>query len=371
MEIKFVDLKVQYNSIRQEIDSRMAEVLENTDFINGKAVKEFEQGFAAFCGTQFAVACANGTDAIEIALKAYDIKAGDEVIVPAMSFIATSEAVTNVGGKVVFCDIDPDSYNIDPVKIKEKISEKTRFIVVVHIYGQICDMEQICAIAKEFNLIVIEDCAQSHGAKLKGKQAGQWGDCATFSFYPGKNLGAYGDGGAIVTNDAAIAKKSKMIANHGRVEKYDHEFEGRNSRMDTLQAAILNAKLPYLKIWNQKRQENAKIYNRFLSKISALQIPSEIEGSEAVYHLYVIKVSEEKRDILIEHLKKNQIASGIHYPIALPFLKAYQYLQSKIEDFPVSYQHTKEIVSLPMYPELSEEQIQYVCQTISEFFEKS
>jgi dTDP-4-amino-4,6-dideoxygalactose transaminase len=311
------------------------------------------------------VGVGNGTDALFIALKTLGIGAGDEVITVANSFIATSEAITQTGARVVFVDIDPRTYNIDASKIEAKITPRTKAIIPVHLYGQPADMDPILALAKKYNLRIIEDAAQAHGAAYKGRTIGSIGDMACFSFYPGKNLGAYGDAGAIVTNDESWAVKARMIANHGRIDKYDHEIEGVNSRMDGLQAAILGVKLKHLNAWSAARRKNAYLYSEQLRGMDLLT-PYEIKDITAVYHLYVIRVNKESRKKLQDQLKANGISTGIHYPIALPNLKAYAYLRHNGSDFPEATKASQEIVSLPMYPELKEDQIRFIARAIRE-----
>jgi dTDP-4-amino-4,6-dideoxygalactose transaminase len=328
-------------------------------------VQNFEKDFAAFCGVKHCVGVGNGTDALFIALKALGIGAGDEVITVANSFIATSEAITLTGARVVFADINPHMYNIDTTKIEAKITKKTKAIIPVHLYGQPVDMDPILALAKKYNLKIVEDCAQAHGAVYKGRTVGSLGDMACFSFYPGKNLGAYGDGGAIVTSDEALAKKARMFANHGRVDKYDHEMEGINSRLDGLQAAILGVKLKHLNSWSEARRKNAYLYNEYL-RGTGVVTPVEINDVKSVYHLYVVRTKKENRQKLQDHLKAKGIATGIHYPIALPNLKAYAYLKHNGSDFPEATKASQEIFSLPMYPELEESQIQFIAREIKE-----
>jgi len=366
MIIPFVDLKAQYESIKEEIDAAIAEVISNTAFIGGPFVKSFESAFAEFCNVKHCVGVGNGTDALFIALKALGIGDGDEVITSANSFIATSEAITMTGAKVVFVDINPTTYNIDVEQIEEKITKNTKAIIPVHLYGQPADMDSILDLAKKHNLKIIEDAAQAHGAVYKGRQIGSIGDMACFSFYPGKNLGAYGDAGAIVTDDEDLAVKVRMIANHGRVEKYNHEIEGTNSRLDGLQAAILEVKLRHLPEWTESRRKNAYLYNELL-KNTNLVTPIEIADINAVYHLYVVKVKADIRRKFQDYLKTKEISSGIHYPIALPNLKAYEYLGYSEGDFPVASRASYEIVSLPMFPELKESQIEYITKAIKEF----
>ena len=366
MNIPFVDLKKQYKSIKGEIDKAISEVIEKTAFVGGPFRKSFEENFAAFCGVKNCVGVGNGTDALCISLRAMDIGPGDEVITAANSFIATSEAISMAGAKVVFVDIDPGTYNIDINKIEEKITERTKAIIPVHLFGQPADMDSILDIANRHSLKVLEDAAQAHGAMYKERKIGSIGDTACFSFYPGKNLGAYGDGGAIVTNDDELAERAQMIANHGRLDKYDHKFEGVNSRLDGIQAAILEVKLKHLPEWTEQRRQNAYLYKRYL-KGSGVVTPVEIPEAKAVYHLYVVRVNDGKREKLQDYLKSFGIATGIHYPIALPNLTAYEYLKHKEADFAEASKASREILSLPMFPELEEEQIAFVAEKIKEF----
>ncbi len=365
VQTPFVDLKAQFHQIYNDIDNHISDVIHNTAFIRGRYVQEFEKNFAKFCEAKHCLGVGNGTDAVFIALKALEIGSGDEVIVPANTFIATSEAVSMTGAKVVFADCDPDTYNIDVNLIESKITSRTKAIIPVHLYGQPANMPVICEIAKQYGLKIVQDCAQAHGATFDDKPFAYFGDVLCFSFYPGKNLGAYGDAGAVVTNDDNIAEKALMIANHGRIGKYNHEFEGVNSRMDGIQGAVLNVKLKYLEQWNENRRRNADLYSHFLKDIENISLPCILPNVKHVYHLYVIR--SKQRDALQNFLKENGISSGIHYPIALPNLKAYQYLGHKLDDFPVASQYQQEILSLPMYPELSEDMIEYVVQKIRNF----
>jgi len=366
MRIPFVDLKSQYLSIKDEIDKVLSEVISNAAFVGGAYVKSFEEAFAAFCGVKHCIGVGNGTDALFISLRALGIGRGDEVVTAANSFIATSEAITMSGAKVVFADIDPKTYNIDATKVEEKISKKTKAVIPVHLYGQPADMDPVLDIAKRHHIRVIEDAAQAHGAVYKGRKIGSIGDVGCFSFYPGKNLGAYGDAGAIVTNDDELASKARMISNHGRVEKYNHELEGVNSRLDGVQAAILEVKLAHLPQWTVHRRNNARIYDRNLHN-SGLITPAEIDDVQAVYHLYVVRVQNRLRDKLQEYLESDGISTGIHYPITLPNLTAYAYLNHRADDFPMATKASQEILSLPMYPELEESQIAYIAKKIEEF----
>ena len=361
MQIPFVDLKLQYEAIKVEVDQAIHDVIRDSAFVGGKYVKSFEENFAKYCGTKFCVGVGNGTDALFIALNILGIGSGDEVITVANSFIATSEAISMTGAKVVFVDCEESYYNIDVGNIEKSISPRTRAIVPVHLYGQPARMDEIMLVARKHNLFVIEDAAQAHGAQYKGRFVGTIGDCGCFSFFPGKNLGAYGDGGAIVTNNAEFARKAQMFANHGRIEKYNHEFEGVNSRLDGLQAAILGVKLKYLEDWTEKRRAIAEDYSRLLLGSGAIT-PVEISGVRHGYHLYVVRVPN--RDLVQSKLKEKGIVTGIHYPIPLPNLQAYKYLYYAAHDFPVSAKYSKEILSLPIYPELSPPQVEYVCSQL-------
>ena len=366
MNIPFVDLKSQYESIKDEINGAISTVISQTAFVGGSHLKSFEEAFAKYCNVKHCIGVGNGTDAIFIALKTLGIGKGDEVITAANSFIATSEAITMTGAKVVFVDINPKTYNIDTKRIEEKVTRKTRAIIPVHLYGQPADMEPILDIAQKHNLKIIEDAAQAHGAVYKDRRIGSFGEMACFSFYPGKNLGAYGDGGAIVTNNEELDKKARMFANHGRSAKYNHEIEGINSRLDGLQAAILEVKLKHLPKWTEMRRKNADCYNKYLAG-AGLITPSEIQNVIAVYHLYVVRIKKELRQRLQVHLQSGGISTGIHYPIALPNLKAYSYLNHSETEFPEATKASHEILSLPMFPELEEKQIKYIAAAIKEF----
>lgn len=365
MNIPFVDLKAQYNSIKVEIDEAIKEVIQNTAFIGGPWVKKFENEFAEYSKVKYCISCANGTDAIQIMLKALNIGSGDEVIVPANSFIASSESVTAVGAKVVFCDVDKTD-NIDVTLLESKITNKTKALLAVHLYGKPADLDSIKEITDRHNIVLLEDAAQAHGAQYKSKTIGTIGQAASFSFYPGKNLGCYGDGGAIITNDDALAVKLKMWSNHGRIEKYNHEFEAFNSRLDGIQAAILSAKLPHLDNWIEKRRNVAAEYTRELKETGDIILPEDSDNIKTVYHLFVIKTAE--RNKLKLFLKEKGISTGIHYPIGLPFLKAYNYLGHNISDFPVTAKNQDIILSLPIFPEMTSGQIDYVIDCIKSFY---
>ncbi|MGZ8321185.1 MAG: DegT/DnrJ/EryC1/StrS family aminotransferase, partial [Telluria sp.] len=334
-------------------------------FIRGPHVDAFERDFAAMLGIEHCVSCGNGTDAIYIALNALGLEPGAEVIVPAHSWIATSESVTQAGGKVVFCDTDRDTFTIDPDQIEDKITARTAGIIPVHLYGQPADMDRIMAIARKHGLWVIEDCAQAHLARYKGKPAGTFGNAATFSFYPGKNLGAMGDAGAIVTADAALAERMAMFARHGGLFKGDHQIEGINSRLDGLQAAILSVKLPHLPAWTRARQHWAAEYNAALADVPGLTVPPSAEGREHVYHLYVVRHAD--RDGLAAHLAASGIQTVVNYPVALPFLPAYRHLRHRAAEFPNAYANQSTVLSLPLFPEMTAEQHAQVVVAVARF----
>jgi len=364
MNVPFVDLKSQYLSIKDRLDSAIQSVIDETAFIGGKYLKNFETEFATYCESKYCVGVGNGTDALYIALRSLGIGHGDEVITVANSFIATPESITMTGAKVKFVDCDPETYNIDITKIESKITSKTKAILPVHLFGQPADMLQIQKMAKKYSLFIIEDAAQAHGAKINGIRVGNFSDIACFSFYPGKNLGAYGDGGAIITNDEELALKCRMIANHGRTQKYNHEFEAVNSRLDALQASILSAKLISLDEWNEKRRNCAQAYQERLSHLDSVVLPQEVNDTRHVYHLYVIRVSN--RDNVLQQLRDRGVNCGIHYPITLPNLDAYKYLGHQPDDFPNASKYSNEILSLPVFPDLSMTQIDYVCEQLKE-----
>ena len=364
MKIPFVDLHAQYLSIKDEIDEAIAKVIAESAYIRGRQVDAFEQAWAKTLGVQRCVSCANGTDAIYMALRALGLRHGDEVITSAHSWISTSETITQAGGRVVFCDTDEDTFTIDPLDIERKITPTTVGIIPVHLYGQPADMEVIMAIAKKHNLWVIEDCAQAHLARYHGELVGTFGNVATFSFYPGKNLGAYGDAGCVVTNDDRLADWMATFARHGG--KGDHVMEGINSRMDGLQAAILNAKLPYLPAWTAARRNVAARYDDLLGDVGDVITPKAVRGRDHVYHLYVVRT--ENRDALRKHLSEAGISTVLNYPKALPFYPAYSYLGHVPRDFPVACFNQSRILSLPIYPEMGAEMIDYVVKCIDGFF---
>jgi dTDP-4-amino-4,6-dideoxygalactose transaminase len=363
--VPVADLYAQYLSIKDEIDTAIANVIRSSAFIRGPFVEKFEEEFAGAIGTERCVSCANGTDALYIAMRALGVKAGDEVITSAHSWISTSATITQAGGKVVFCDSDADTYTIDPAQIEARITPRTVGIIPVHLYGQPADMAAIMSIARKHGLWVIEDCAQAHLAKFEGRTVGTFGHAATFSFYPGKNLGAMGDAGAIVTSDRALAERMAMYARHGGLKKGDHQFEGINSRLDGMQAAILSVKLGRLSDWTRQRRFIAGEYSRLLSEISGVSTPVVAPGTEHVYHLYVIR--HERRDELAKYLAQLGIQTVINYPIALPFVPAYAYLGGTPQQFPNAYRHQSRILSLPMFPEMTSAQRERVIEAIRKF----
>ncbi|ARN76521.1 erythromycin biosynthesis sensory transduction protein eryC1 [Nonlabens spongiae] len=364
MKVPFVDLYAQYVNIQQEIDDAISKVIADTSFIGGEDVKLFEKEFASYMGAQFCVACANGTDSIEMALKAMGVGPGDEVIVPAISWISTSEAVSTVGARPIFVDVEKDYLTIDVSKIEEKITTNTKAIIPVHLYGHPANMSEVMRIAKNYDLKVLEDCAQAHNAEWNGQKVGNIGNAGSFSFYPGKNLGAYGDAGGIITNDEALAKKVRMIANHGQLKKHDHQIEGRNSRMDGMQAAILRAKLPHLSAWTDGRIAVSDKYDRAITNTKIVK-PKTDEVAKHVFHLYVIRT--EKRDELKNLLESKNISVAIHYPTALPFMPCYSHFNFEFKDFPVAAENQNEILSIPMYAEMTDEMIQTVAEELNNF----
>lgn len=362
MKVPFLDLKVQYEIIKDEIHTALKQVMENTAFAGGPFVVKFEKEFAHFCGCEHAIGVGNGTDALWLSLLALGVGQGDEVITVPDTFIATAEAISLCGARPVFVDVDEKTYNVDPSLLKAVITPKTKAIVPVHLFGQMADMDPIMDIAKECGLYVIEDACQAHGALYKGKKAGTIGDTGCFSFYPGKNLGAYGEAGAVVTNNGELANKIRILRDHGQSKKYYHDMIGWNARMDGFQGAVLSVKLKYLEAWNEARRKNSRRYNELLKAIDGLIIPVEADYLRHVYHIYAIRVKN--RDKFINILADKGISCGIHYPVPLHLQTAYSFLGHKTGDFPVAEQCAEEFVSLPMFPELTDEQIKYVCDAI-------
>jgi dTDP-4-amino-4,6-dideoxygalactose transaminase len=363
MKIPFVDLHAQYLSIKPEIDAAIAKVIAESAFVRGRHVEAFEKAWAKTIGVKHCISCGNGTDALYISMRALGVKPGDEVITTAHSWISTSETITQARGRVVFCDTDYETFTIDPAQIEAKITSATVGIIPVHLYGQPADMDPIMEIARKHKLWVIEDCAQAHLAKYKGKTVGTFGNVATFSFYPGKNLGAYGDAGCLVTNDDHLAEWATAFARHGG--KNEHVMEGICSRMDGIQAAILNAKLPHLPAWTQARQRVAAGYDELLDGVGDIVTPTVAYNRDHVYHLYVIRT--ENGDDLRKHLTVAGISTVINYPRALPFYPAYSYLNHSPSDFPAAHANQDRILSLPIYPEMTLDTIHYVVDSIETF----
>lgn len=395
MKVPFLNLTAQYRPIKDEIAVALQEVLDTNAFAGGPMVERFENVFAPFCQTEHAIGVGSGTDALWMALLGLGIGYGDAVIVPVNTFIATAEAVSLCGATPVFVDCDR-YYNIDVEKIAAAIqksevrrqnsegtrqgtedrsqnsgirsgelADRIRAIMPVHLYGQMANMDEIMALAGEYGLAVIEDACQAHGAEYKGRRAGSIGDAGCFSFYPGKNLGAYGEAGAIVTNNAELAAKLRMFRDHGQQKKYYHSIIGWNARMDGFQGAVLATKLKYLDEWTKKRRQNAQLYNKLLAGVDGIRTPKEMPHTSSVYHLYVIQSDD--RDGLQHYLEQNGVATGLHYPVPLHLQKAYSSLEYEEGDFPMAEGAASRILSLPMYPELTERQIRYVCDKISEF----
>ncbi len=367
LNVPFVDLKAQYRAHQPEFDAAMRGVIEATAFIGGEPVRRFEAAFAAAFGVKHCIAVANGTDAIYIALRMLGVGTGDEVITTASSWISTSETISQAGATPVFVDVD-EHFNIDPGAIEARITPRTRAVIPVHLYGQAARMDEITRLCAKHNLLLIEDCAQAHLAKFAGQTVGTFGRAATFSFYPGKNLGAYGDAGAIVTNDDALERKCRMYANHGALVKHEHLMEGINSRLDGLQAALLSAKLPHLADWTRRRRAVAATYDRLLAGITGVQIPRVHPSAEHVYHLYVIRA--QRRAELRKALADAGIETAIHYPTALPLLPAYARLGMTAADIPNAARNQGEILSLPMYAEMPPEFVAHVAETIAAFYRR-
>ena len=363
MKIPLVDLKAQYATIKPEIDASIRRIVDNTSFIMGEEVAGFERAFADYIGSRGAVGVASGTAALQLALLACDVGPGDEVITTAHTFIATAEAISQTGARPVFADIHPQTYNIDCEQVEDAVTPRTKAILPVHLYGQPADMDPLLDIARHHNLTLIEDAAQAHGAEYKGRRCGTMGQLACFSFYPGKNLGAYGDAGAVTGNDEVLLTRVRKLRDHGRTTKYEHEEMGFGARLDALQAAILGAKLPHLEAWTEARRAHSRRYNELLAACEAVT-PYESPDVRHVYHLYVVRTPG--RDQVLAHLKSHGVGAGIHYPI--PLHRQPVYLQQGYGDvsLPITEKVTQEIVSLPLYPELSDEQMAHVVRTINE-----
>ncbi|MBN2126297.1 MAG: DegT/DnrJ/EryC1/StrS family aminotransferase, partial [Deltaproteobacteria bacterium] len=377
-KIPLVDLRAQYKVLKRELDSAMQAVIDKTAFIGGNEVTAFESAFARYCGVKHSIGVGNGTDALFIALRSMGIGEGDAVATVPNTFIATAEAISMAGARPVFVDIEERTYTMDPDRLEGLLlrsarggKQSVKAVIPVHLYGQPCRMDALLPIAEKYRLKVVEDAAQAHGAGWGNgeggvaRKAGALGHVGCFSFYPGKNLGAYGDGGAILTNDGRLAGNMRMFANHGRTEKYDHQFQGINSRLDTLQAAVLNVKLRYLDQWTAKRRKIASLYRQLLSKADVpVVLPHESPDSTHVYHLYVVRVPN--RDAVRARLAEKGIATGIHYPIPLHLSRAYAHLGLHKGDFPVTEKAASEVLSLPMYPELELDKVEYIAESMIE-----
>lgn len=360
-EIPLVDLRAQYNSIRRDIDAAIQRVLDTTAFIMGPEVAEFERAFAAYCGVPHAIGVSSGTDALHLALRACGVGPGDEVITTPFTFIATVEAILMTGARPVFCDIDPRTYNIDPARIESVLTRQTKAILPVHLYGQPADMDAVNAIASRHRVHVVEDAAQAHGAGYKGRTVGTLAEAACFSFYPGKNLGAYGDAGAVVTTSAELGGRIRMLRDHGRRKKYEHEIAGFGNRLDTLQASVLAAKLPHLAGWTERRRHLAALYTRRLSG-TAVKVASVPAWAEPVWHLYVVEPPD--REAARTALKNAGISSGVHYPIPLHLQPACADLGYARGAFPHSEHAAASVLSIPLYPELGEREVERICDVL-------
>ncbi|MGB2961837.1 MAG: DegT/DnrJ/EryC1/StrS family aminotransferase [Candidatus Omnitrophota bacterium] len=367
MQIPLLDLTAQYKSIKDEIDEALDRVVTSQHFILGGEVEAFEKEVAGYAGTKYAIGVASGTDALTLSLRACGIGEGDEVITSPFTFFATAESISQVGARPVFADIDPETYNIDPEKMEAAITKNTKAVIPVYLYGQSADMARIMDIAEKNKLKVIEDCAQAMGAEYKGKSCGSFGDCGCLSFFPSKNLGGFGDGGMIVTNDEELMNKIKMIRVHGSSKQYIHEFIGYNSRLDSLQAAILRVKLKYLDNWIEGRRRNAAYYDSYFKNTDVVT-PKESPDAKHTYHQYTISIKE--RDALSAYLKQKGIGSRVYYPLSLHLQPCYKELGYREGDFPVTEKVCREVLSIPVYPELTGEQLAYVADSVSEFVKK-
>jgi len=372
MTIPLVDLKAQYLSIKEEIDGAIQRVLQNGQFILGSEVKALEEEIAAYCGVKYAVGVASGTDALHLALLACGIKAGDEVITPPFTFIATAESIAKCGAKPVFVDIDPKTYNVDPAKIEPQITQRTKAILPVHLYGQPADMDPILGLARKHHFKVVEDCAQALGAEYKGKKVGSLGDAGCLSFFPSKSLGAYGDGGMVVTNDTQIAETVRILRVHGSKAPYQHVMHGFNSRLDALQAAILRVKLNHLGRWNELRRSKAALYTGLLSQVDSIEPPHFEKNCKSSCNYYTIRLEDSRlnRGELRKHLESKDVQTAVYYPLSLHLQEVYKYLGYKPGDFPESERAQEEVLSLPMYPELSQKQVEKIVKTIKEFLDE-
>lgn len=366
MAVPFLDLTRQNRQVRDQAVAIFHDALEHSAFIGGRRVEEFEQNFARFCGARFGISIKSGTDALRLAIAACGLEPGDEIITSPFTFIATAEVITQNGGKVVFCDIDPDTYNIDPRQLEKHITPRTRGIIPVHLYGNPCAMDAIMEIARRHRLWVLEDACQSHGATIGGRVVGSIGTCAAFSFYPTKNMGAFGEGGFVTTQDEALAKRIQALRSHGQSVRYVHDFEGFNARLDAIQAGILNEKLKLLPGWNEERVRVASTYLDGLSGVGDLVLPRPAAGATHVYHLFTVRTA--RRDALQSFLNQQGIGTAIHYPIPLHMQAAYQYLGLAPEDFPASLACSRSVISLPLYQGITEAEVGEVIGAVRKFF---
>jgi len=364
MKVPFLDLKRQYGAIKKEMDEAVFSVLSNTQFILGPEVKSLEEKIASYCGTKFAIGVASGTDALLLSLRAGGVKSGDEVVTTGFSFFASAGVISRLGANPIFVDIDPETYNINPDQIEKKVTPKTKAIMPVYLFGQCANMDPIMEVARKHNLKVIEDAAQAIGAEYKGKKAGAIGEFGCFSFFPSKNLGGAGDGGMVVTNDPELAEMVRILRVHGSKPKYYHSTIGYNSRLDTIQAAILSVKLKYLDDWTKKRREHAEVYNSAFKDLDMIT-PKEENFNYHIYNQYTIAVKN--RDELRNYLKEKQIGHDTYYPVPLHLQECYKFLGYKKGDLPISEKKAEEVVSIPIYPELTEEEQEYVISTIKGF----
>jgi len=362
MKVPFLNLKAQYDGIAQEVDQSIREVLATCAFSGGPYVERFEHEFATFCGASHAVGVGSGTEALWLALVALGVKAGDEVITAPNSFIATAEAISLAGAEPVFVDVEEGGFTLDPALLEAAITPRTKAIIPVHLFGQTADMDPILAVARKHGLAVLEDACQAHGAEYKGRRAGSLGDAGCFSFYPGKNLGAYGEAGGVVTSDRQLADRIRMLRDHGQSRKYYHEVVGTNGRMDGIQGAVLSVKLKYLEAWNEARRLNAERYRKALHEVDSVRTPKEMDYARHIYHVYAVR--SQGREGLIEALAASGIACGVHYPVPIHLQRAYASRGEGQGTFPVAERCAQEFVSLPMFPELTEEQIAYVGRAV-------
>jgi dTDP-4-amino-4,6-dideoxygalactose transaminase len=365
MNIPFVDLKKQFNQIEQAVLPLLNKLYAEGEFIGGPQVDHFEEEFAEFCDSRYCIGVNSGTDALRFALIAAGVGPGDDVITVPNTFIATSEAISQTGARPVFTDVVEGTWTMNPETLEQHVTPRTKAIIPVHLYGRPAEMDAIQSVAEIFGIPVIEDACQAHGAMYKGQKAGSMGLAGCFSFYPGKNLGAFGDAGAVVTQDMKIAAKIRLLRNHGQARKYYHQIEGYNGRLDAVQAAVLRVKLKHLHAWNESRRRNAAYYNGTLAKLEGIDTPAETDSAVSVYHLYVIHMDQ--RDALQQHLNGKGIATGLHYPLPLHKQAAYHHLGFAEQAYPVSERSAQRLLSLPMFPELSRDQMDYVLESIQEF----